>query len=393
MKGTICLILCLLLFAGCSPQSNAPQPTEPTALQSAAPTLQTEPTLPSESTAPTENTVLPSITYPNPLVAVSLPLIDEVFSAQDGTVLCNYTAQEITVALQDPLVAQAITEDLQYRTFASPAQSIFLAAQSDYSGQSDWTPYRHSILYSPTRIDMSVLSLYGQQIVHTDAPYATASTVSVNYSTITGRALTLWEVLTEDYSADALCSAIVEALQAQSLANSLYPDYSSIISDLFSTNTATEHWFFTTDGLCFYFDPYEIAPHSAGTILAEVPYAQLSGILKDDYFPAEEIPYWGNAIFSDFDQTDVSKFHQFAEVVSDASAEQRLFYTDGALLNVRLEIGTWEGDSFTPEAVIFAAEALSCETALVVQFPNSDLSRLRLSYVSGGEQITTRWDP
>ena len=124
-----------------------------------------------------------------------------------------------------------------------------------------------------------------------------------------------------------------------------------------------------------------------------MPYAQLSGILKDDYFPAEEIPYWGNAIFSDFDQTDVSQFHQFAEVVSDASAEQRLFYTDGALLNVRLEIGTWEGDSFTPEAVIFAAEALSCETALVVQFSNSDLSRLRLSYVSGGEQIITRWDP
>jgi len=390
MKRIICLILCLLMLCGCTQKENTPTQPVTTAPQTEPSTTATEPTVLTEATEPTEETV-PVMVYPNPLAAISLPLIEHASYAQDGTLLCTYTGQDVTVALQDPLVAQAITEDLLYRTYSYPMHSIFLAAQADYTGQSDWTPYQHSILYSPARIDQTVLSLYGQQVIHTDTPYATAAGVSVNYSTTTGRALTLWDVLTEDYSADALCAAIVDALQSQSVAATLYPDHSNIITDLFSTNTAMEHWFFTQKGLCFYFDPYEIAPHSAGTILAEVPYAQMAGILKDDYFPTEEIAYRGDVIFTDFERTNIDQFQQFAEVVFDTKAAQHLLYTNGTLLNVRLEIGTWTEDTFTPDAVVFAAEALTAGDALMVQMPEDSLAQLRWGHVSGGETSTTAW--
>ncbi len=59
-----------------------------------------------------------------------------------------------------------------------------------------------------------------------------------------------------------------------------------VIKDRFFTDLGkTENWYFTEDGLCFFFDTYVLASHAYGTIAVEIPYSQLDGILLPRFMP------------------------------------------------------------------------------------------------------------
>lgn len=382
MKRILHVLLCVCFVLSCTACTPvAPDQTGNTLSTSDVTTLTT-----SKDPTQTQHVVPPS-SYQAPMTALSVPILSEESRSDDGTLLFTYSYQDFSLILQDPHVAEEIMLDFLNRVDFnnSAAKEVYEAAQTAYTGQSDWTPYFYSELYSPVRLDQSILSLYGSESFYDGSPRSTSVNLSVTYDLLTGKVIEeITEILTPDYSAETLCQLIIDALSEHANNGILFADYEYIISDMFATNTPVETWYLSENGLCFYFNPYEIAPYSAGTVVAKVPYESLNGLLKDPYFPAEQADLYGTVIVEPL--ADTADFTQIAEVVLDDDAEQYLIYTDGTLFDLRLEIGTMaEGsETATQDMTVFAAAALSTEDALVVQCTSETLAALRLTYQSGG---------
>ncbi len=354
MNRLICAVLgaaMLLCLLGCS---RTPAPTDG---------LSTDPT---ETQPSTQGSTVqdPVAIYEAPLAAIAMPMVYEHQLSDQGTAIAQYAHQNVSVTLPDADVAQAVELDLLNRIDKTrpAADRVFAAAKADYTGQASWFPYSYSITFAPTRLDQNVLSLFGEEASFDGSPRSMNNAISANYDLTTGEALSLRAILHEENYADALCDLILQGLTEQK--DGLFEDYERIIRSQFSTNVPVESWYFSDSGLCFYFAPYEIAPYSVGTVVSQIPYDQLSGLLKDAYFPAEKTNYSGAILTQGVTDTSVLEgYSQFAEVSVDSQADKLLICTDGSVSNVKLHYST--GDA--AEAVILAVAGMGPTDAILVE--------------------------
>ncbi len=381
-KFMIILLSACLLFSAtaCKNESAAPS-TDP---------VQTQPTQ-TQSTETVETTIPPAI-VDLPLLAFNAPLRSQDYFADDGTLLFTYAYQDFSLILEDPHVADAIVLDLlnQVDFENSAAKSVLTAAQAAYEGQDEWTAFTYSTYFTPERFDQSVMSLYSVHALQSGSPRSTTTMSSITYDLLSGRQLTLKDILTDDYSADALSQLITEALAPIAKQGLLFSDYAYVVSELFSTNRPVNSWYLSNEALCFYFAPYEIAPYSSGTIVAQIPYASLVDLLRDEFFPSEVTEGSGDPYMVPFQSVDLKQFDTFSEVVIDNSDVQFILYTNGYLQNLRIECGTYTDDgTFLSDATVFAAPALCVGDGIVLEATLDTIRNLRLTYESNGETIVT----
>lgn len=380
MKRLTILLICsciTLCFAACT--DNTVVPT--TSLHTTAPSYETStPTTVENSTAE----------YEGPLASVSMPVITEVKYSESNIPISYYSYQNISVILPDADVAESITLDMLNRIDATvaAADNIHTAAQAAYTGQADWNPYFYTITHKVTRLDQNVLSFYGNETSFDGSPRSATASISANYDLTTGTPLSLGAIFYEDYSADAICDLIIEGLSSYS-EGELFSDYTDIIHQMFSTNTPVESWYFSDTGLCFYFAPYEISAFASGTIISEIPYDKLSGLLNDVYFPVEELVYSGTVKFEPITSENISTlddFSQFGEVVLEEGSEKLLICVDGSVSDLRISLK--QDDHHNAETMVFSSSGLGSTDAILVEAPAETFSNLVISYRSNGELVS-----
>lgn len=375
MKKLICALLCacfILSLAAC--QTGAPGGTLPT------------PTVPSQPVGPIE-------VPPLNMVSVSLPLIHEPTLASDGTELFRFTFQDVALNIPNADVAKAITLDLLQRMDSNSSEAVNLEKQAKaaYTPGADWKTYYYETLYTPTRMDETVLSLYGKHNSY-DGIMQTTIPASATYDLITGKYLAISDILSEtEGSSDSLCAKLIAKLDAIATDKSLFPTYKMTIESSFSMDLNRYYnWYFTQEGICFYFAPYEIAPNSAGTIAVTVPYSELAGLLNDAYFPAEQPNMAATLSAGWFEQADLTQFDQFAELLSHPDAKRSVIWVDTVVYDFRLDQGYWDTESnqFVAEATVFTANCLVKGDLLMLRHELDATPTLRLRYLSdGAEQI------
>jgi hypothetical protein len=383
MKKSILLPVLLLvaaLLAACSTLGRTEPSTVPP--QTSPSTSETEAT--AATTEPTEAPTQPFVSKA-PLIAVALPVTTESLKSGDSTDIFNYTFQNISLIAQDPDVADLVIIDFLNRVDATrlTADRICSLAQSAYSGQSNWSAYLCMISYNPVRIDPGVLSLFGTQAGFYGSTHPETVYSAVNYDLVTGKALTLGDILTDSASPDQLMEYSLSILKSREKELYLYEDYPDTVKSHFASGAIQHCWFFTDEGLSFYFTPYEIAPYSVGVVNVTIPYDQLAGLLRDEYFPAEQDTSEGSLFAQPFTPDAFNSFTRFAELVQDDGAKQYLLYPEGSVRNVRIETGIWSasGSFYTPQHTIFAASGLSTGDALMLQAEvTEELPRLRISW-------------
>ena len=373
MKKLLCCLLGILLLlnlAGCRFFSPGSKPSD---------SQVTEP-----STAPTQRPTEPDTSEPvvigqMPLISISLPTSEETITADDGTVLFRHIFQEVVLTTGNASVTDAVTLDLLRRidTNISSLNGLISAAKASYTpGQEGWSSYFFEVQYTPTRIDAAVLSLNGTESSYAGSGNPSSTGVSVNYSMSTGQVLTLADVLCDtDGAADALCRILLETLGETAEENALFDDYADVIGRRFQADLQQDGcWYFTEEGLCFFFHPYDIAPYSSGTIHTLIPYSRLGGILADTFIPAGKPDTEGKLLAVRFEDADLNSFDSFSELILDAGSDTMLLYTDGILLDVTLEQGYWDSktNSFASVSTVFAANCLSPGKAFVLQAPLSN---------------------
>lgn len=379
MKKILAAILTLTIISLCV--GCGQNPPEQTQASTTAPTIETQP---EDTSAPTQ----PHIQYDIPFTALSCPAVTMDFTDDLGNVVLHYTCQNLELTTMDAQVANTILLDyLNLVDYESGTAEKVLRQAKEAADETGFTPHTFSILYAPQRLDSEILSLYGTQIIDKNTTKHTTNQLSVTYDMITGRSLTLKDVLTPDFSADTLSQQIVASLANLSQEGILYSDYAYVISQMFSTNTPVNTWYLSDIGLCFYFVPYEIAPYSAGTIIAQIPYQQLNGLLREQYFPAEQEELVGEIQVSHFHDADLNTINQFCEVILDSTAQEYLITAQGGVRNVRIQQGVRNSDGvFIPHCTILAAATLTSTDGIVLQ---ADIGPdLQISYEMEGQCIS-----
>lgn len=331
-------------------------------------------------------------TLPQPMHAISMVPVSVDTLADDGTVIFSRSYQRIQLVLNGTDIESAIKANLEKRmnNALSGAAEIEGYARDAYAGQDNWSPYFVDVRCTPTRIDQSVISLFCNYSSHSGGNHPVLATESVTYDLSTGKVLKLSEILTEGYSGADLSTLISTVLAPNS--DELYYDYETILQDIFSVNLNNiSNWYFSRTGLCFHFEPYEIAPYSSGTITATLPYGELDGVLRPQYMPDTQLEATGSMYAEAFLDDDLERFTFLAEVELDPDGTEILLHTDDTVTDVRIEAGTWssDGSRYIPMSTVFAADAVGLGNGILITADLSDEApALRLVYRSGDQEVS-----
>ena len=389
-KVLIILIIFSILLCGCTRPGNSsdnvdhvtvPETSEPIVTESLEP--DTEETV-SDHKEP--------VYSQQPMVAVSLPTTTQ-YTMVDDTPVYSYTYQNIFLSVQDQQVADDVIVDFLNRADRNHAVSQDLAdhACDLYNGEEDWVPYFFESIYSPTRIDLNVLSLFGHNVIFTGGNHPQQECMAANYNMVTGEVLTLGSILCNEESIKPLRDLVEKTAAEQKEDLRLFDEYADIISQRFMREASyDEDWYFSENGLCFFFAPYEIAPYTSGIIHIEVAYSDLVGIIDDAFFPAEEDFSEGSVYASKLDDTDIDSYTQITEVILHEDGELILLRCDGLVRNLRVDLGTWSDDGtvYTAEATVLASATLSPGDGIMIQAQIPDvLPTHRLSYRTANQEV------
>ncbi len=377
MKSLFAFLLCLcLLLSACG---TTPPATEPTTAPTTNPTTQpTETTVPSTSpTEPEPEQPQPQVTEP---LVFDLPMSAIVLTHQQENLeegAFPYRYQNVRLYLPVEGISENVTLELLNRIDSTRTQ----AEAAQRAGNTGYT-----VTYIPRRIDTTVLSLSGTENTFSAESHPLTVCTGVTYDLITGQVLTLTDVLTEESTRETICRLVVDALSALETECRLYPDFSLSVESRFSGEfQEDEAWYLSEAGLCFDFEPYEIAPYSSGIVTATIPYESLPGVLRDEWFPVEQISSEGTLTASLYADADQSAIDLYAEVILDAEGEKFLLYPEGLLYQVTVETGSWNlaGTEFIPDATVFAADHLTAGDGIMIQtFVPDVLSNIRITYTT-----------
>lgn len=384
MMKIIAILLCFaVLLIGCGVQQESIEPVPPEGetianVQEVAPSeTETEPE-PEEVMLPTE------------LLAVSVPAVCDVFEADDGTEIFSYTSQHMQFIFPDASIAEKVILDFLNRIDSgrANAENLRNAALFDYQPEMSWTPYFYQTLYSPTRIDRGVLSLFGIQHSYSGGIHGNMNCIAANYDLTTGDVLTLGSIMHMDADKDAFIQIISNKLAEKQEEYQLYDDFQDgVLTRLNVDENLYEDFYFTPSGLCFFFSPYEIAPYSSGIITVEIPYSELPGLIYDGYFPEERQGIFGSMLSDSFSAMDMDQFNNMAELNLSNDGESIVVYPDGSVEDIRIDVCA-DGVS-RPKYTAFAAYQMSNQDAIVIHTSEDLMNSITISYFSGSTTITT----
>ena len=326
--------------------------------------------------------------------AISLPTIQRDTVAKDGTLIFQCAYQDPVLYLDDLQAQNAISQHLQRctQTFLQEADLIMAAAQQDYDCQAGWTPYFAKLSYDAVRIDPQVLSLQCTIQSYDGSAHPSQYTMSATYDLTTLTPLNFGQIMVEDWSREDMVRKLLEVLEPS--APFLYEDYTQKISDMFIGDISWfPDWCLTNEGLCFLFPPYSIAPADSGIIRAQIPYAQLDGLLEETFHPQHTASN-GSIYIDSYDPAQTDRFRHISRLTISEQGTPFLLYPDATISDVTLESGHITETGFQPERTLFAADPMSHGDALLIQADMEQII-LRLTYRSEGQQVSTllQYDP
>lgn len=380
MKKYIAALLCACMALSLCACGDHTEPTTVPTTTAAPTTVPTTAPVTQPTTTPTIPETTVDITTLPTLSVAAITMTTETERSEDG-VLFEYTYPNVALVLPDGSVADTVMLELLNRIDATRT-----AADDITSGANSEILSFYDVNYRPMRIDSNVLSLYGTQTSYAGAAHPYSECVSVTYDLTTGDVLTLEDVLSASCTAADLTPLVINVLDALSEESYLYSDYTATVEERFGQGFGTDQgWYLSNDGLCVYFSPYEIAPYATGVVIATIPYEQLNGLLKDQFFPVEKSGGIGVMNADLFNEADLSLFEQFYDVIIDDEGESVLLTTNGLVYDLTLEYGSWdsEGTVFSPITTVFAASSLSYHEAVMVRLFIPDvMPNLRLTYTT-----------
>lgn len=345
-------------FTACKPEpAQDPVPTDPV-------------TEPPATSAPTE-----PIPDAEPVIentySVSLPVITETYHSEDNALLLSYTYQDIYLDLPDRDVTDKIKMDYTDRIEQTRTESMDMLKEAEalYAVSTGFVPFSYEIQYNVNRIDQGVLSLFGHIVQISETAPTTSRLISASYDLVTGDPLTLGSILYHADTKTELADLVIAQLESRDDLV-LYDEFRRTVKSRFNRDESLdEDFYFSANGLCFYFAPYEIAPRAYGTVIVEIPYNKLTGIIDDAYFPAERSFTDGTIQITPFQNVGHESYELFFEIIAEENSTKLLLTTDSAVQDIRISELIWakDGLTYTQTKNIYASNFLYKDNAILLE--------------------------
>ena len=324
-----------------------------------------------------------------PIYAVSLSPVTEETADDEGKVRFVYSYQNLSLFLPEAEVAEKIY--INYLSRMDQANQYAASVRRDSLDEAydllSTFPLFYDIRYSPSRFDKGVLSMRITESIYLGGVHPDTINSFTNYDLLSGTALNLSDILCDDVTAKSIANTVNQKLSENPSSKEFWTNYQDTVSELFQVGLEkVENWYLSNEGLCFNFDAYILASYATGPITVTIPHSELTGILLDEYFPAEQDNYTGTLLAESFTLDAQAEFSQFSEVVLAKDGTKILLSADGVLTDIIIQAGI-ESQSELSGNVVMAVQSLSPGDAIMVEF-DSSTTKLLITYRNGDNYET-----
>lgn len=359
----LCAALCFSLMACQSQGKTEPMLTETSAPTEEAPT-EPEPT----ETEATETEPFEEELPESDLVAVILTPVTMYAREGDQPIFTYEGVKPQVVIPANPDAAQKMTESLNLLVSEAEgyAEEVQAGAKADLEAGILQYPYSTGIQFTPYRTDNRVMSLLKVDSYYLGGVHPGSNATALNFDTATGEQIFLRDILVSEDAVSELETKILEELaNRESEAAFLFEGYAQTVADHLRGVTA-ENWYLTRDGICFSFDPYDIAPYAAGYITVEFTYEEVSELLNPQYLPEATESEYDPTVKADFAQNvELTAFQNSLACSVDPDADETAIYTETRLEQVKVVLHTDPDYYF--DRVVLAANRLTPEDVILMR--------------------------
>lgn len=388
MKKTISIfffLFFLILFASCkntAPDTTVP-PTEATSVK------------PQESESVQTISTEPEPSYPEPSypdqVSISLQQVSEDYFSDNDALLFKFSHPSIQVKADNTSLAKSIVtyfeSELSSPEILETIDQITTSASEQYSPDSYWAPYSFTIQYLIPRNDAAAISFFGAYDYFSGGAHPNRYLKSANFDANTGLVISLDEIINNTEQLDVLMDFVLQKLSKTDENVVLFDDYVNVVRQHFTKDSSEfGKWYFSENGLVFYFSTYEIAPYAAGEWFFEIPYTDLQDILLDDYLPQIETAYSGTLKADEKENVSLESKEPIGQLYLTDDGPNIILYTEGNITNLTINQGYWNfSDSFQPSGTLFSTTILSQKSYIFLRsLLQEDHSKIQISYHDGG---------
>lgn len=229
---------------------------------------------------PPETTTEPPVFNAPPLVYASTETLSGTESDNGATVLSYeirypvFAAADGSSASPDKLNAGLAGLAAEYKTYA--LEELLTYAKQAHAAGDNTLPYTVTVDFEVEVCSINAVSVVFTKTEHAGETRDSFTRRAYNYSPVNSSAFSLSNIFS--VSSSTYLSNIYDAVLAEIEKNPslYYGDYPNLVKFF----ELSARWYFSEDGLVVFFNPFEIAPYSAGIVEFTLPYGDLSGIMK-----------------------------------------------------------------------------------------------------------------
>ena len=211
----------------------------------------------------------------------------------DGVTLVYENYAQAEFVSQDPARTQWVSEILSgiRRDYQVDSENLYTYADDFVAewGTDGFYSYSNYQQLGVARHDEAVVSLISLSSLYSGGSHPNSVQMAYNLDISGQRLLHLEDVIAEEAApelAKLVRARVDEKFTMIDGGNGLFEDYGDTIDNSMVYGNMTPYWYLNDQGLVIFYNQYELGPYAAGIIKAELPYADLEGILLPDYFPA-----------------------------------------------------------------------------------------------------------
>ncbi len=384
MRKWIAMLLALSLVWSLAACGGADTPEQPAEDGQPAGTDPETPDPEPDTEAPSEPETDPDVPAEEetaaPLAALQVTTGSVQHTDDAGSLLLQENLLEASVTLADGGEAEAaINEALSaYHAYreAQAASCLEMAREAQAASAETGLPFTGYAVTDQAdagRVDGAVVSVVFTAVDNTGGAHGNTAATAMNFEAATGRQLTVAD-LGDDR--EALNGAVTAAVEAAIAAN---PEgYYPYAADEAASLLTDGGWYFSDQGLTVLCDPYRMAPYAAGVLRFTVPYAELTGILADDWMPGTAAEGGGTpeAALAEDGVPDA-----IAAVTADEGGSPIAVTTDGPLRDVRVRrVSSTDGETWYAGALcLYLNRLLPGETVSVAAMLPDAMTNLMLT--------------
>lgn len=220
------------------------------------------------------------------------------------------------------------------------------------------------------RHDEAVVSLISLSSLYSGGSHPNSVQTAYNMD-ISGQRLLRLEDVIEEKAAPQLAAMVLDGVDSKFAiidgGNGLFENYADIIATSMTYGNMTAYWYLDDVGLVIFYNQYELAPYAAGIIKVELPYAELDGILRDDYFPAI-----GTGIPGDLVRRGEWEGYRHIHITLDEAESVILLGVEGTVYQVQISEVMWLDGNPIAKDLRFSALHLGQNDVLEISGGHSD---------------------